>query len=168
LRLLDGEPAMLEVSSFIEPVGRLLVDCDLNHGSVYTQLGAMGVVFDEAHQRITAISADSEQAELLGVRRQAPLLEVRRIVLDPGGRPLEASRDTYRGQEFAITIHNRAAQASAGVGLSSSIRDELREPDPRLTRRGYLGQQRVEHGRGLTGRKRHPDPGDVLDDAHTR
>ena len=83
----------------------------------------MGVVFDEAHQRITAISADSEQAELLGVRRQAPLLEVRRIVLDPGGRPLEASRDTYRGQEFAITIHNRAAQASAGVGLSSSIRD---------------------------------------------
>jgi GntR family transcriptional regulator len=122
LRLLDGEPAMLEVSSFIEPVGRLLVDCDLNHGSVYTQLGEMGVVFDEAHQRITAISADAEQAELLGVRRRAPLLEVRRIVLDPDGRALEASRDTYRGQEFAITIHNRAAQTSAGVGLSSSIR----------------------------------------------
>ena len=118
LRLLDGEPAMLEVSSFIEPVGRLLVDCDLNHGSVYTQLGAMGVVFDEARHRITAISADAEQAELLGVRRHAPLLEVRRVVLDPDGRPLEASRDTYRGEEFAITIHNRAAQASAGVGLS--------------------------------------------------
>lgn len=117
LRLLDGEPAMLEVSSFIEPVGRLLIDCDLR-GSVYTQLGEMGVVFSEAHQRITAIAADTEQAELLGVRRRAPLLEVRRVVLDPDGRPLETSRDTYRADEFAITIHNRAAQTSAGVGLS--------------------------------------------------
>jgi GntR family transcriptional regulator len=118
LRLLDGEPAMLEVSSFIEPVGRLLLDCDLNHGSVYTQLGEMGVIFHEAHQRITAISADAVQAELLGARRNAPLLEVRRIVLDPDGVPLEASRDIYRGEEFAITIHNRAAQTRAGVGLS--------------------------------------------------
>lgn len=118
LRLLGGQPAMLEVSSFIESVGRLLIDCDLNHGSVYTQLGAMGIVFDEAQQRIAAIAADAEQAELLRVRRHAPLLEVHRIVLDPDGRPLEASRDTYRGDEFAITVHNRAAQASAGVGLS--------------------------------------------------
>jgi GntR family transcriptional regulator len=118
LRLLDGEPAMLEVSSFIESVGRLLVDCDLNHGSVYTQLGEMGVVFHEAHQRIAAVAADADQAELLKVHRHAPLLEVRRIVLDPDGRPLEVSQDTYRGDEFAITIHNRAAQASAGVGLS--------------------------------------------------
>ncbi len=118
LRLLDSEPAMLEVSSFIEPVGRLLIDCDLNHGSVYTQLGEMGVVFHEAQQRIAAIAADAEQSELLSVRRGAPLLEVRRIVFDPDGRPLEASRDAYRGDEFAITIHNRAAQARAGVGLS--------------------------------------------------
>jgi GntR family transcriptional regulator len=118
LRLLDGEPAMLEVSSFIEPVGRLLIDCDLNHGSVYTQLAGMGIVFHEARHRIAATAADTEQSELLGVRRNAPLLEVHRIVLDPGGRPLETSRDTYRADEFAITIHNRAAQARAGVGLS--------------------------------------------------
>jgi GntR family transcriptional regulator len=118
LRLLAGEPAMLEVSSFIEPIGRLLLDCDLDHGSVYTQLGELGVVFYEARQWIAAIAADAEQSELLGVRRRAPLLQVRRIVLDPQGRPLEASRDTYRGDEFAITFHNRAAQPQAGVGLS--------------------------------------------------
>jgi GntR family transcriptional regulator len=109
---------MLEVSSFIEPVGRLLLDVDLNHGSVYTQLGERGVVFHEARQRIAAIAADAEQAELLEVRRSSPLLEVRRIVLDPHGRPLEVSRDTYRGDEFAVTFHNRAAQTQAGVGLS--------------------------------------------------
>ena len=60
LRLLDGEPAMIEVSSFVEPVGRLLLDCDLNTGSVYTQLGAMGIVFHEAQQKgIAAIAANA-------------------------------------------------------------------------------------------------------------
>ena len=118
LRLLDGQPAMLEVSSFVEPVGRLLLDCDLNTGSVYTQLGAMGIVFHEARHRIAAIAADAEQSELLSVHRGAPLLEVRRIVFDPARRPVEASLDTYRGDEFAITIQNRAAHAQAGAGLS--------------------------------------------------
>jgi GntR family transcriptional regulator len=147
LRLLDGQPAMLEASSFIEPVGRLLLDCDLNHGSVYTQLGEMGVVFHEAHQRIAAISAAGDEADLLGVRRHAPLLEVRRIVLDPDGRPLEASRDIYRGEEFAITVHNRAAQTSAGVGLSIAGA----EAGPkRLARDAGAGQQPVEHRRSLT------------------
>lgn len=118
LRLLDGEAAMIEVSNFVEPVGRLLLDCDLDSGSVYAQLGRLGIVFAEAQQRIAAISASPEQARLLDVRRGAPLLQVHRRVLDPEGVPIEASSDTYRGDEFAITIHNRAAQTRAGVGLS--------------------------------------------------
>lgn len=118
LRLLDGEPVMIEASSFIEPVGRLLLDCDMDHGSVYAQLGALGVVFHEAEQSIAAVAANAEQASLLGVRRHAPLLEVRRRVRDPKGRPLEFSHDTYLGEAFAITIHNRVALPRAGVGLS--------------------------------------------------
>jgi GntR family transcriptional regulator len=118
LRLLDGEPAMIEVSSFVEPVGRMLLDCDMDHASVYAQLGQRGVVFHEAEQTIAAIAATAEQASLLGVQRRAPLLEVRRRVRDPDGRPLEFSIDTYRGDYFAITVHNRAALPRAGVGLA--------------------------------------------------
>ncbi len=118
LRLLDGEPAMIEVSTFIEPVGRLLLDCDMDHGSVYAQLGERGVIFHEAQQTIAAIAATAEQASLLGVPRRAPLLEVQRRVFDPDGRPLEFSFDTYRGDDFAITVHNRAALPRAGVGLA--------------------------------------------------
>ena len=118
LRLLDGEPAMIEVSSFIEPVGRLLLDCDMDHASVYAQLGERGVTFHEAEQTIAAIAATAEQASLLGVKRRAPVLEVRRRARDPDGRPLEFSIDTYRGDYFAITIHNRAALPRAGVGLA--------------------------------------------------
>ncbi len=117
-RLLDGEPAMLELSSFVEPVGRILLDCDLDHGSVYAQLGARGVIFHEAEQTITSIAASADQASLLGISRRAPLLEVRRRVLNPDGHALEFSVDTYRGDYFAITIHNRAALPRAGVGLA--------------------------------------------------
>ena len=118
LRLLDGEPAMIEDCTFIESVGRLLLDADMDHGSVYAQLGARGVEFHEAEQTIAAIAANAEQAALLGVARRSPLLLVNRRVLDPGGRPLELSSDTYRGDDFAITVHNRVALARAGVGLS--------------------------------------------------
>ncbi len=76
LRLLDGEPAMVELTTFVEWVGRLVIDCDLDGGSVYAQLGERGVVFGEAHQAIAAIAASAEQAALLGVPRRAPLLEV--------------------------------------------------------------------------------------------
>ncbi len=118
LRLLDGEPAMVELSSFVEPVGRMLLDCDLDHGSVYAQLAARGVMFHEAEQTITSIVASADQASLLGIGRRAALLEVRRRVLNPDGRALEFSVDTYRGDYFAITIHNRAALPRAGVGLA--------------------------------------------------
>jgi GntR family transcriptional regulator len=118
LRLLDGTPAMIELSTFIEPVGRLLFDCDLDNGSVYAQLAERGVAFAEAQQAIAAIAAGAEHAALLGVSRRAPLLEVRRRMFDPSGSPLEWSIDSYRGDAFAVTIHNRLALPRAGVGLT--------------------------------------------------
>jgi GntR family transcriptional regulator len=118
LRLLDGEPAMIELSTFVEPVGVLLVGCDLDGGSVYAQLGARGVVFSEANQSIAAVAAGAEQAALLEVPRKSPLLEVTRTVFDPQGSPLEYSRDSYRGDAFTITIHNQVALSRSGVGLT--------------------------------------------------
>jgi hypothetical protein len=46
------------------------------------------------------------------------LLEVRRRVFDSRGSPLEWSIDSYRGDAFAVTIHNRVALPRAGVGLT--------------------------------------------------
>jgi len=123
VRLLDGEPAMLELSTFVEHVGRLLLDCDLDGGSVYAQLGARDVQFAEAQQTIVAIAAGAEHSSLLGVPRRAPLLAVRRLVLGPDGERLEYSRDIYRGDSFAITIHNRVTLPRAGVALSRVIAD---------------------------------------------
>ncbi|MBO0769495.1 MAG: UTRA domain-containing protein, partial [Solirubrobacterales bacterium] len=120
LRLLDGEPAMIEVAAFIEPVGRLLMDFDLDVGSVYEQLAERGIEFAEAHQTISATAATSSQAELLAVPRRSPLLEVRRHVFDPAGTPIELSYDSYRGDTFTVSLHNRVSVERAGVSLSAS------------------------------------------------
>lgn len=117
VRLLDDEPVMVEVSAFVATVGRLLLDCDLETGSVYAQLTERGIVFAEAHQTITAIAASPALAELLSVPRRAPLLEVRRHVFDAAGAPIEWSVDTYRGDALAITLQNRLALPRAGVIL---------------------------------------------------
>jgi GntR family transcriptional regulator len=118
VRLLDGVPMMIELSTFVEHVGRLLLDCDLDGGSVYAQLGDRGVRVSEAQQTIAAIAANAEYAALLEVPRRAPLLEVRRLVLGPEGERLEWSYDIYRGDSFAITIHNHIALPRTGVRLS--------------------------------------------------
>ncbi|MBV9603863.1 MAG: GntR family transcriptional regulator [Solirubrobacterales bacterium] len=117
LRLLDGEPVMIERTTMIEPVGRLLLDCDLDGGSVYGQLAARGIEFSEADQTIAAIAAGADDAGLLQIARRAPLLEVRRRALDPAGRVLEWARDRYRADAFEITIHNQHALPRSGVAL---------------------------------------------------
>ena len=118
VRLLDGEAVMVELTTFVEWVGRLLLDCDLDGGSVYAQLVERGVVFGEAQQAITAVAASAEQATLLGVARRAPLLEVRRHVFAPDGAPLEWSYDTYRADAFTITIQSQVELPRAGVALT--------------------------------------------------
>ena len=120
LRLLDGEPVMVERTSMIESIGRLLLDCDLEHGSVYGQLGQRGVDFAEAHQTIASIAAPADDAALLGIARRAPILEVRRLAFDRDGLPLETAIDRYRGDRFEITVHNQHALPRAGVALRAA------------------------------------------------
>ncbi|MBV9804766.1 MAG: GntR family transcriptional regulator [Solirubrobacterales bacterium] len=123
LRLLDGAPVLVERATFVESVGRLLLDCDLDGGSVYEQLGQRGVEFAEAQQTICAIAAGAEDAALLEVARRSPLLEVRRRAAAPDGTPLEWSRDRYRADAFEITLHNQHALPGAGVALRAARND---------------------------------------------
>lgn len=118
LRLLDGEPVLVERATMREAVGRLLLDIDMDGGSVYEQLERLGVAMDEAQHTIAAVAASATDAELLEVPRRSPLLEVRRRVLDPDGIPFEWSSDRYRADAFEVTIHNQLTLPRAGIALS--------------------------------------------------
>ena len=120
LRLLDGEPMMVEHTTMVAWAGRLLLDCDLDNGSVYEQLGERGVQFSEAQQTIAAVAANGQDSALLGIPRRSPILEVRRRALDPDGRPLEWAHDRYRGDAFEVTIHNQHALPRSGVEIRTA------------------------------------------------
>lgn len=119
LRTLDGTPAMLERSSFVEPVGRLLFDFDPDQGSIYAYLTSCGVDLSEGRHTIDAVAADDVDALHLDVEPGAPLLRERRRAVNQAGECLECADDRYRPDRVAFTIDN--AQPS-GVGVQPDLR----------------------------------------------
>jgi GntR family transcriptional regulator len=124
LRLLDGRPAMLERSSFVESVGRLLFDFDPDSGSIYAFLISRGVELNKARHTFDAVAADETDAELLDVEVGSPLLRERRRAMADDGTPLESADDRYRPDRVTFTIDN-ARPASAGISTDVRVLKEI-------------------------------------------
>lgn len=114
LRTLDGVPAMLERSSWVEHVGRLLFDFDPDAGSIYAHLTQAGVDLHSARHTMDAVAAEEVEADLLEVPLGSPLLRERRRATSSTGEPLEYADDRYRPDRVTFTIDN-ARPASVGV-----------------------------------------------------
>lgn len=108
VRLLDGVPVMVERAAYPEAIGALLVDADLEAGSVYATLADRGVVVAAGHHRISAVPADAATAALLDVRAGTPLLRQARTVHADDGTPIEHSVDDWRGDAIVLDAHNSA------------------------------------------------------------
>lgn len=115
LRLLDGEPVMLERSTFALDIGLLLFDFDTDAGSIYAGLLARGVEIVAATHTIDAIAAPADDARLLGVPKGGPLLRERRTARTTDGRPVEYADDRYRPDRATFTIANERAHHLALV-----------------------------------------------------
>ena len=55
-------------------------------------------------EQINAVAADSKIEKLLNVKRGSPLLFRKRLVCDPGDRPIEYNLGYYRGDSFTYEI----------------------------------------------------------------
>jgi GntR family transcriptional regulator len=119
VRLLDAEPVMVERATFVEPVGRLLFDFDLDAGSIYAHLTAEGVDLRSARHTFDAVPAGELDAELLGIPVDAPLLRERRRATSADGTPLEYGDDRYRPDRVTFTIDN---SRPTSVGLPRDLR----------------------------------------------
>lgn len=106
LRMLDGEPVMIERTAYPDHIAELLAGVDATAGSITEGLEAQGVIFARADHVIDAVAATAEDARLLGVRGGSPLLRTRRLTRDPTGVPVERSDDRYIGDAVAFTVHN--------------------------------------------------------------
>jgi len=119
VRLLDGEPVMVERATFVEPVGRLLFDFDPDSGSIYAYLTAEGVDLRSARHTFDAVPAGELDAEFLGLPAGAPLLRERRRATSADGTPLEYGDDRYRPDRVTFTIDN---SRPTSVGLPRDLR----------------------------------------------
>ncbi|MER6974907.1 GntR family transcriptional regulator [Nocardioides sp. NPDC000445] len=124
LRLLDGHPAMLERSTFVERVGRLLFDFDPDTGSLYGYLTAAGVDLHAARHTMDAVAADETDADLLDIAVGSPLLRERRRATATDGTPLEYADDRYRPDRVTFTIDNTRPSA-AGIRTDVRILKEI-------------------------------------------
>ncbi|TQS42064.1 GntR family transcriptional regulator [Cryptosporangium phraense] len=112
-RLLDGRPVLVERTTFVLPVGRLLFDFDPDSGSIYDHLTRCGVDLTVARHVFDAVAADETDVSLLDVAPGAPLLRERRRACGPDGEPLEYSDDRYRPDLVTFTIENAQQSAPA-------------------------------------------------------
>ncbi|MDP5227471.1 MULTISPECIES: GntR family transcriptional regulator [Arthrobacter] len=113
LRLLDGEPAMLETSTFVHEVGRLLIDFDTDSGSIFEYLKSQGIRIHSARHTIDAVAASEAQAEILGTRAGSPLLRERRLTATEDGTPVELAEDCYLPGITNFIIDNTVEQRAA-------------------------------------------------------
>jgi GntR family transcriptional regulator len=117
-RYADGDPLMIERSTFPPRVGELVAQLDLEHQSIYAELARRGITFASAHQLIDAVAASTEDARLLNVPARTPLLRVRRNAFSPTAEPLEWSEDRYLASRVTFSLDNTAADANISRRLA--------------------------------------------------
>ncbi|WP_224391165.1 GntR family transcriptional regulator [Pseudonocardia sp. ICBG1293] len=108
LRLIDDRPAALQISWLPYALVPLLARVDLAGGSLYRTIrDHYGLRLSWADMEVSASAATAGQADVLGVRRGAPLIASVRITHDPSSTAVEYARSWTR-PEFPLSIRLEA------------------------------------------------------------
>lgn len=107
IRLADGRPISIDQAYF--PAARFpgLLEQPLG-GSIYELLkDSYDTVPVQAEELIEVVQATDEEAALLSIAADAPLIMVRRVTEDASGRPFEYSKDLFRADRTSIRMRTR-------------------------------------------------------------
>ena len=103
--LADDERVGLE-STYVSVARVPHLDTDFEpDSSFYGYLGARGIHFGDADERIETVLATPREALLIGTPPALPMLLIHRVSRDTESRPLERVRGLYRGDRFSFTSH---------------------------------------------------------------
>lgn len=141
IRLADGSPISLEHARFPAVMFPGLPELPLG-GSLYELIEAQyGVRAAETIERIEAVVARADEAEVLNIEPAAPLLSITRTTRDPDGTPFEFSHDLFRADRTSILARTVGAKGAAHSARETGRLVDLTtkagadsgqpEPDPR-------------------------------------
>jgi GntR family transcriptional regulator len=101
LRTLNQEAVMLEDFTVPASIFPDFDRHDLSNRSLYEIFAKeYNLVISQAHQSLEPVIASEYEAHLLGVDAGAPMMLERRLAFDEYHRPVEYSKDLYRGDRF--------------------------------------------------------------------
>jgi len=115
LRLADELPIAIETAILVRRAGDLVMNADLETGSLHEALARAGVHLRRGRATITAEAATSEDARLLGIREGEPLLVERRVIADAQARPVEATESRYPGDRYALDVRFEVDTPAGGA-----------------------------------------------------
>lgn len=112
-RGLGTDPVMIERSTYIFAVGRLLLSADLETSSIYRIFRENGVFPTRSRNVFDAVGADALDARWLGVPEKSPLLRVRRISYDQNGRIIDTTENRYMPERANFVVENTSTYPNA-------------------------------------------------------
>ncbi len=119
VRVHDGTPMTYLVTWIPADVAALIEGQDMSATPLLLLLENAGIPVESARQSISATVADSEIAAALGIAAGSPLIEVRRVVSDSSGRPIEYIKVLYRPEFYQFEMNLRRVEQGDGRAWSS-------------------------------------------------
>jgi GntR family transcriptional regulator len=104
VRCADGQPIALENTVLVGALSAIVMAADLRHDSLHATLAGAGWALRRGTATVTATCATAEDARLLGVGLNDPILVERRVIVDAQGRPVEATETRYAAERYAIDV----------------------------------------------------------------
>ncbi len=105
LRLADDEPMAYESTFLPSSLCPELDKVDLTKNSLYQVLADnYNVRMHHAAESLEAAAANRFEAKQLGIKQNAPVLVVHRVVFTESNQPIESARTTYRADRYRATF----------------------------------------------------------------
>lgn len=105
VRMLDGLVVMVERSAWAPWVSGVIDGMPDDVASTTAALAAEGITVTSGSHRIEAVAASTHDADILGVRRSSPLLQVSRTTATREGRVVELGVDRYLAGTIAFDVN---------------------------------------------------------------
>lgn len=104
IRFANNTPIALERSCWPYKIGKILMQFDLNEARYYKILEDHNIYLSKASEKIYAINATQDEADLLGIRPGEALLEMNRLSFGMNNYPIEYTKTKYRSDQYHYDI----------------------------------------------------------------